>query len=97
MAGLVLFVWLQQKYRWDRQEGFNCQIFRNESARRSSDIILEAEAIVLDAWGPNRLWTYIDPACVQSVNPGYCFKCAGWRKCGQTQSGKVILEKRVNL
>jgi hypothetical protein len=44
--GLVVFVWLcpNPAFRADRQIGFNCTLFRNESARRSSDIILEAEA-----------------------------------------------------
>src|SRR5215469_17677573 len=42
--GDVLWVWLnEQQSRWDRQTGYYCQTFRNESARRSSLIILEAE------------------------------------------------------
>ena len=30
---------------------------------------------------------------IRSTNPGYCFIKAGWRKCGRTKSGKMILEK----
>ena len=43
--GLVLFVWMwpDESMRMDHQKGFNCSIFRNESNRRSSEIILEAE------------------------------------------------------
>ncbi len=45
-AGLVAFVWLfpDPQYRADKQVGINCTLFRNESERRSSEIILEAEA-----------------------------------------------------
>jgi hypothetical protein len=28
-----------------------------------------------------------------SRNPGYCFKRAGWRACGKTQKGLIILER----
>lgn len=62
----------------DGQTGYNCAIFRNESSRRSSDVILECEAIAIDRWGPNRMYTYCDPAKIRSSNPGYCFKQAGW-------------------
>ena len=43
-AGLVLFVWMypDPAMRMDGQTGYNCAIFRNETTRRSSDIILEA-------------------------------------------------------
>jgi hypothetical protein len=42
-SGLVVFVWLWQAYRDDGEEGYCCSIFRNETPRRSSEIILEAE------------------------------------------------------
>lgn len=42
-VGDVVFAWLWAAYRADGEQGYNCTIFRNESARRSSDIILEAE------------------------------------------------------
>lgn len=61
----------------------------------SSEIILEAEKIVLEAWGPARLYTYVDASQVRSSNPGYCYLKAGWRKCGQSKSGKLLLEKSV--
>lgn len=93
--GLVLFGWVfpDPKYRMDNQEGYNCAIFRNESKRRSSEIILEAEEAALTKWGPNRFYTYVDPAKILSLNPGYCFKCAGWKKVWTTASGKILLEK----
>jgi hypothetical protein len=43
--GTVLFVWMYPDagLRMDGRVGYNCTIFRNESPRRSSEIILEAE------------------------------------------------------
>ena len=93
--GLVLFGWVfpDPKYRMDRQEGYNCAIFRNESARRSSEIILEAEELAFAKWGKARCYTYVDPSKILSPNPGYCFKCAGWKKVRPAASGKILLEK----
>lgn len=93
--GTVVFVWMYPELalRMDGQAGYNCSIFRNESARRSSEIILEAEAWAFEKWGPNRLYTYIDPAKVKSRNPGYCFKVAGWKFVKVTGSGKHLLVK----
>lgn len=36
---------------------------------------------------------YVTPARLRSTNPGYCFLVAGWRRCGWTKSGRLILEK----
>lgn len=51
--GDVLFGWLfpDETMRMDAQTGYNCAIFRNESTRRSSEIILECEAIAIERWG----------------------------------------------
>ena len=69
--GLVIFVWMYPDpgLRMDGQVGYNNALFRNESARRSSDIILEAERAAVASWGPNRAYTYIDPRRVQSAIP----------------------------
>jgi len=75
------------------QEGVCCFVFRNEGDVLSSELILEAEQAAWQRWPGERLFTYINPARIQSSNPGYCFKVAGWRKCGATQGGLVILEK----
>ena len=79
--GSVLFVWMwpYDDHRLDDQTGYNCAIFRNESSRLSSDIILEAERCATNYWGPNRFYTYVDAGKVKSANPGYCFKVAGYR------------------
>lgn len=95
--GLVLFVWMfpQPEMRMDGQVGYNNSIFRNESSRRSSDIILDAERYAVEKWGPNRAYTYIDPRKVKSVNPGYCFKVAGWTRVGYSRDGKHLLMKEL--
>jgi hypothetical protein len=91
--GEVLFVWSWQKFRYDKQDGYNCQIFRNESNRLSSDIILEAEQLAVAKWGPNRFFTYVDPTKITSSNPGACFKHAGWHRIGISTNGKHLLAK----
>jgi hypothetical protein len=93
--GTVLFVWMfpDPQYRMDEQVGYNCAIFRNESDRLSSEIILEAEEMAFAKWGKNRCYTFIDVGKIKSVNPGYCYKVAGWKQEGFTKSGKVILAK----
>ena len=93
----ILFVWQRPlpEYRRDRQIGYNCTLFRNEDSRLSSDIILEAERIVSEAWGLSRAYTYVDPGKVRSSNPGYCYLKAGWQKCGSSKSGKILLEKYI--
>lgn len=83
--GTVVFGWLHQLKRDDRQRGYNCSIFRNESTRKSSEIIREAEEIVWREWGPGRLFTYIDGDATLSIYRrgvrviGFCFQVAGWK------------------
>jgi hypothetical protein len=93
--GTILWVWMfpDPAMRMDNQTGYNCAIFRNESNRQSSEIILEAESLAVKKWGPGRAYTFIDPLKIRSVNPGYCYKIAGWKFCGFTKAGKHILEK----
>jgi hypothetical protein len=101
-AGDVLFGWMfpDADMRMDGQTGYNCAIFRNESRRRSSDIILECEAIAIERWGLRRMYTYVNPAKIASVNPGYCFKQAGWINVRNpdgtiriSKAGQHLLEK----
>jgi hypothetical protein len=93
-SGLVLFgwIWAKEGMRFDNQEGYNCAIFRNESARRSSDIILECERLAIDKWGPARMFTYVNPAKIASRNPGYCFKMAGWKNA-RNEDGTIRISE----
>ena len=93
--GDVLFVWMWQldEMRMDNQTGYNCAIFRNESGRLASDIILEAERAAFAQWGPNRVYTYVDGRKIKSSNPGFCFQKAGWQKRGHSKSGLTLLVK----
>lgn len=93
--GLVLFAWVypDAALRMDGQTGLNCAIFRNESQRPGSEIVLEAERAALAKWGPQRCYTYVDPKHVKSPNPGYCFKLAGWQFVKRTADGKHLLAK----
>lgn len=75
------------------QEGINCAVFRNESAHRSSELIRQADAIADVLWPGRRHYTYVDREKVASANPGFCFISAGWRRCGVTKSGLVVLER----
>lgn len=95
VSGLVLFAWMwpDETMRMDGQRGYNNAIFRNESERLSSDIVLEAEHHAFAHWGPNRVYTYIDPRRVRSSNPGYCFKVAGWHYERLSKSGQHLLAK----
>lgn len=88
----AMFVW--RKFIDDSgQCGINCAVFRNESTHRSSDLIRQADAIADHVWPSERHYTYVNPKAVRSTNPGFCFVAAGWRKCGMTKSGLIVLEK----
>jgi hypothetical protein len=95
-AGLVLFVWLNQRFRKDRLYGYNNQWFRNESNRLSSEIILEGETFAVQRWGPGQAFTMVDPRKIRSSNPGCCYKKAGWELWGCTVEGKLIFKKFLN-
>lgn len=89
----ALFVW-RKFIDKSGQTGINCAVFRNESNVLSSLLILEAEQLAWQRWPGERLYTYVNASKVKSPNAGYCFKMAGWSKCGYTKSNKlVILEK----
>ena len=86
------FVW--RSFRSDDgQYGICCAFFRNEGPIRSSDLIRQADIIADHVWACRRHYTYVDPKAVRSVNPGWCFMAAGWRRCGMSNGGKLILER----
>jgi hypothetical protein len=87
-----MFVW--RSFRDDSgQSGVNCSVFRNEGRAQSSLLIRQADAIADHVWPGRRHYTYVRPQAVRSSNPGYCFVAAGWRKCGFSKRGLLILER----
>jgi len=88
----ALFVW-RKFIDKGGQIGVNCAVFHNEGELLSSTLIQEAEELAWQRWPGERLYTYINANKIRSVNPGYCFKAAGWRMFGKTANGLVILEK----
>jgi hypothetical protein len=92
----ALFCWRKFK-SLDHQEGVNCAVFRNEGSSygRSSDLITAAMGLAWTRWPGERLYTYVNAKRVASPNPGFCFKSAGWSRCGTTATRKLhILECR---
>lgn len=91
-AGDAMFVWRKFIDR-SGQQGVNCAVFRNEGQHRSSILIRQADAIADFCWPGQRCYTYVRKEAVRSANPGYCFLCAGWRRCGMTKGGLLVLER----
>jgi hypothetical protein len=88
-------MWVWRYFHDDSgQQGINCAIFRNESRHQSSQLIRQADQIADLLWPDSRHYTYVDPAQVASKNPGFCFICAGWKRCGRTKKGLLIYERR---
>ena len=72
-------------------DGWTCTIFRNESQTAlSSDLILAAESFITDC-GPDGFITYVFDSKVRSINPGACFKAAGYTRRGRSADGKKTL------
>lgn len=90
--GDAVFVW--RKFIDDSgQDGINCAVFRNESPHKSSELILQADAIADCLWPNLRHYTYVDPKKISSRNPGFCCLMAGWKRQGSTLNGLKILER----
>ncbi len=87
----AVFVW-RKFIDASGQKGINCAIFRNESHILSSDLIRQADKIADFCWPGERHYTYVNAKKVRSANPGFCFISAGWKRCGTTKGGLVILE-----
>ena len=92
----ALFVWHRPVMeRVTGEGGVNCTIFRNEGQTRSSLLIEEACELAWQRWPGERLFTYVKPAAIRSSNPGYCFQMAGFRKCGTTKGGRLVILERL--
>lgn len=73
--------WPKPELAMDGLDAWRCSIFRNESEFLSSDLILEAMEATAAEWSsrPRDGWlTFVRVDRVRSVNPGACFKAAGW-------------------
>lgn len=73
-----------------------CSAFRNEGAGLSSTLIRDAVAATRWRW-PDvpelGMITFVDTDKIANkVNPGYCYRCAGFRRVGETKGGLVALQ-----
>ena len=92
----ALFAWqFSTVVRNSGQKGVSCTVFRNEGHSLSSELIKAADELADLRWPGERHFTYVNAAKIRSSNPGYCFLAAGWRRCGTSKGGLVILEKRA--
>ena len=88
----ALWVWRHALMeRKDGQAGIECAVFRNEGPVLSSELVQEACDLAWQRWPGERLFTYVNPRKIGSVNPGYCFKKAGWSQVGTNKDGRLIL------
>lgn len=77
------------KHAW--AGAWTCSIFRNEGAGLASDLIRQAVAATRAIYGePPALGmiTFVLPKAIRSVNPGACFKHAGFVLVGAAKDGK---------
>ena len=88
----AMFVW-RRFIDGSGECGINCAVFRNESNLRSSDLIRQADEIADAIWPCCRHYTYVNKERVKSANPGFCFKAAGWKQCGKTRGGLIVLDR----
>jgi hypothetical protein len=90
----ALFVW--RRFRdASGQTGVNCAVFRNEGPLRASTLIRAAEDLAWQRWPGTRFYTYVNPRAVASPIPGYCFRRAGWRRCGVTRKRRLLIFEKV--
>lgn len=74
---------------------WECTIFRNETSLLSSDLIAQAVALTVEAWGPlppEGIITFVDPVKTSrgrsdDSEPGACYRHAGWSEIGSTAGG----------
>jgi hypothetical protein len=89
----ALFVWRKFLDDWLKETAVWCAVFRNESATLSSLLILEAERVAQCRWPGEPMYTHVKGSSIKSVNPGYCYKKAGWTTFGKSKAGTTILRK----
>ena len=82
---------VEGRYVW------RCNMFRNLSGERSSDLIREAVEVTVREWlsrygevPSETLQTEVKPAAIRSEIAGYCYRRAGWVKWREAR-GLVVL------
>jgi len=75
----------------DAGESYECTIFHKDGGGLSSELIKQAIELTEKIWGsPIDGWiTYIADEKVNSANPGYCFKMAGFVYAGRNKKGNL--------
>lgn len=74
--------------------GVHCAVFRNEGHFRSCSLVRDAvEEWAWKRWPGERLYTYVGGRRIVATNPGYAFRCAGWRRCGVTFGNLIVMER----
>ena len=94
----ALFVWRKERFRKDSQVGINCSVFRREEncAAVASELIRQADTLAFAQWPGERHFTFVDAKKTRHKrDPGRCFRKAGWRVCGESKLGLLILERSV--
>lgn len=91
----------------NKRDGWTCSVFSRHGGPLASELVLDAEralALLTAAGrtaapcGPDGMMTYVARRKVQSPNPGYCYKVAGWAKVGECAKGtKDLLAKPYAL
>ena len=76
-------------------DGWTCTLFRNEGPTRSSELVLAAERSLAETFpgdcGPDGMLTYVWDKRIRSVNPGFCYKVAGWTVRGRSADNRKTL------
>lgn len=89
------------------RDGWTCSVFARHGGPVASALVLDAERALVSLeqsgatagpCGPDGMLTYVDPKKILSENPGYCFKCAGWKQIGWcAKKQKPLLQKALAL
>lgn len=78
------------------QSGVQCILFRNASTSLSSKLIADAEKQAITRWPQYNLFTVINAGQIKSVNPGYCFKRAGWKFVKRLRGSQHLLVRKTS-
>lgn len=95
--------WPYAEFALDGLDAFRCTMFRTQSQiYRASDLIKSAMERTQEYWkdwtDPVDEWiTWVVPNLVESRNPGYCFKAAGWWLDREWKGQNSMIRLRAHL